>query len=67
MIIDVRCTNKACEQVREVLTQFEGESPACTACGSPSERIYTVARKGDDVSANHGSVLFQFNYPEPMS
>lgn len=39
-IYDVKCTNKECEEVKEVmLKSSDVELPACTKCQSKTERI----------------------------
>ena len=63
MIIDVQCSNESCKKIQtDVMLKSDAPLPACPKCGVPTERLWTMSRKGSHTSANHASVGFRFNY-----
>jgi hypothetical protein len=66
VIVDVKCTVETCAAVQvDVRMKSSDPYPACTQCGAPTDRVWSVSRKGDHESANHSSVGFRFNYLAP--
>jgi len=65
VIIDVQCTEQKCKKIQtDVMLRSDAPLPVCPECGAPSERLWTMSRKGSHASANHASVGFRFNYLE---